>query len=74
MCALRERVHACVRSPGAVNAHRRAGEALERALEIILNGITVRLTLPAGEWRAIVRDNQFQSSGHGDLAIVIGDL
>jgi hypothetical protein len=49
MCALRERVYACVRSPGAVNAHRRAGDALERALEVVLDRVAVRLTLPAGE-------------------------
>jgi hypothetical protein len=57
MCALREGVDACVRSPGPVNAHRPSGDAFKRAFEMILNGIAVRLTLPAGEWRAVVRDD-----------------
>ncbi len=57
MCALREGVNACVRSPGPVNAQGTSGNAVKGAFEMILNGITVRLTLPAGEWRAVVRDD-----------------
>jgi hypothetical protein len=56
--ALRERVDACVCSSGAVNANRSASDALERALEIILNSIAVRLALPPGERRAVVRNDQ----------------
>ena len=59
MCALREGVDACVRPPGPVNAHRRSGDALKRAFEMILNGIAVRLTLPAGKRRAVVSDDYF---------------
>jgi len=57
VCALRECVNACVRSPGPVNAHRPSGDPFKSAFEMILNGIGVRLTLPAGEWRAVVRDD-----------------
>jgi hypothetical protein len=58
MRALRERVDACIRSSGAVNAHRLVKDPLKRALHMILDRIAVRLALPAGEWRAVVRDNQ----------------
>ena len=66
MRALRERVDAGVRSSSAVNAHSSAGEALKRALEMILHRVAMRLALPAGERRAIVSDDQFQSSRHTD--------
>ena len=62
MCALRERVNAGVRSPGPVNARGSSGNALERAFEVILNGVAVRLALPAGERRAVVRDDESQAS------------
>jgi hypothetical protein len=49
MCALREGVDACVRSPGPVNAHRLSGDAFKRAFEMILNSVAMRLALPACE-------------------------
>ena len=73
MCTLRERVNACVRSSGPVNAHRPSGDALKRAFEMILDRIAMSLALPAGEWRAVVRDDEFQSSRHRNLVNVICD-
>jgi len=59
MCTLCKRVNTGVRSSGAVNAHNRAGDALKRALEMILHRVAVRLALPAGERRAVVSDDEF---------------
>src|SRR5207244_2582858 len=73
VCALREGVYACVRSPGSVNAHWCSGDALKRALQMILDSVAMRLALPAGEWRAVISRDHFQPSGHCNLAIVIGD-
>src|SRR5215831_78822 len=53
-----------VRSPRAVNAHSSATDSLKRALEMILHRIAMRLALPAGERRAVVSDDQFQSAHH----------
>jgi len=58
-------------SSGAMNARRLAKDALKRVLHVILDGIAMRLALPTGERRAIVRDNEFQPSCHSML--VIGD-
>ena len=73
MCALRERVNACIRSPGPVDAHEFAGDALKRVLQMILNSVAMRLALPPGERHAVVRYDHFKSSGHGNVAIVVGD-
>jgi hypothetical protein len=54
-----------------VNARRLAKDALKRALHVILNGIAMRLALPTGEWRTVIRDDEFQPSCHSML--VIGD-
>jgi hypothetical protein len=56
--ALRECVDAGVRSSGAVNARRLAKDALKRALHVILDSIAMRLALPTGERRTIVRNDQ----------------
>jgi hypothetical protein len=56
---LREGVYACIRSSGSVNAHTLAADALKRALQMILNGIAMRLALPAGKRRAIISDVYF---------------
>jgi hypothetical protein len=69
--ALRERVDAGVCSSGAVNAHRFAKDPLKRALHVILDSIAMRLALPTGELRAIVRDDEFQPSCHS--IFVMGD-
>ena len=55
-------VNTGVRSSSAVNAHSSAGDALKRAFDVILHRVAMRLALPAGEWRAVVSDDQFQSS------------
>jgi len=57
MRALRKRVHARICAPSAVNAHRFGKDPLKRALYVILDRIPMRLTLPAGECGAIVRDD-----------------
>jgi hypothetical protein len=62
MRALCQRVNTGVRSPRAVNTHSYATDALKRALEVILYRVPMRLALPAGEPRAVISDDQFQSS------------
>jgi len=64
-------VDACVCASGTMNAHRSASDALEHALQMILDRVAVRLALPSGEWRTVVSDNEFQPSCHSIL--VIGD-
>ena len=66
MRALRECMDAGVRSSGAVNARRLAKNAFKRALDVILDGVAMRLTLPAGEWSAVVCDDEFQPTRHGN--------
>ena len=46
---LRARMHAGVGAPGAVGAHRLAGDLRERALEHVLHGASMSLALPAAE-------------------------
>jgi hypothetical protein len=55
-------MHTGVRSSRAVNGHSPTGDALKRALEVILYRIAMRLALPAGEWCAVVSDDEFQPS------------
>jgi hypothetical protein len=50
---------ACIRSSGAVNTHWPASDALKGALEMILDRVAMRLTLPAGERRAVISDYHF---------------
>jgi hypothetical protein len=69
MGALRKCVNAGVRSSSTMNAHLFAKDPLKCALQVILDSIAMRLALPTGKRRAIVRNNQFQSSEHGDLVI-----
>src|ERR1044071_7353035 len=64
MRALRERVNTRVRTSRSVYAHRPSGDAFERAFQMILNSVAVRLALPAGEWHAVVSHDEFQSFGH----------
>ena len=66
MRALRECVDARIRSPGSVNAHRLAQDALKCTLHVILDRIAMRLALPSGERRAVVRDDQLEPLGHGN--------
>jgi hypothetical protein len=59
MSALCECVDPGICSSGAVNARRLAKDTLKRALQVILDGIAMRLALPTGEQRAIVCNNEF---------------
>jgi hypothetical protein len=56
--ALCEGVNTGVRTSGAVNTHSSASDALKSALEMILHRVPVRLALPPGERRAVVRDDE----------------
>jgi hypothetical protein len=47
-----------VRSSRAVNAHSSAGNSLKGAFEMILHRVAMRLTLPASERRAVVRNDE----------------
>jgi hypothetical protein len=51
-----------VRPSRGVNAHNSTGDAFKRAFEMILHRVAMRLALPAGEWRAVISDDQFQPS------------
>lgn len=55
--ALGESVDACIRAAGAVHSHGLGTNLLDGFLEMVLNAIAIRLTLPAGERRAVIRDN-----------------
>jgi hypothetical protein len=72
MGALCESVDSSIRSSGSVNAHRLAADALERALEVILNRVAMCLALPTCKLRSVVGNDQFQASRHGlDLVITV---
>jgi hypothetical protein len=51
-------VNTCVRASGAVNTHNSTTDALKSVLEMILHRVPVRLALPTGERRAVVRDDE----------------
>jgi hypothetical protein len=46
-------------SPGTVNAQAPANDPLKRVLQMVLNRVAMRLALPAGKRRAVVRDDKF---------------
>jgi len=52
--ALRKRVNTRIRSSRAVNVNALATDLMERALELVLSCIAMRLALPAGESRPVV--------------------
>jgi hypothetical protein len=52
-------MNACIRASGSVNTHGPASDALKGVLEMILDRVAMRLTLPAGERRAVIRDYHF---------------
>jgi hypothetical protein len=56
--ALRDGMDTCVRPSGSVDACGSAIDALKRSLEVILHRVPVRLALPTGERRAVVRDDE----------------
>jgi hypothetical protein len=69
MSALCESVDACIRSPGPMNTDGLAPDTRKRALDMILNRVAMRLTLPAGKSFPIVGDNHLQPSRHGSPMI-----
>ena len=58
MRTLCECVNTGVRPSRAVNAHSSVSDTLKRALEMILHRVVMRLALPAGERRAVVRNDE----------------
>ncbi len=64
MRALRQRMHAGVRSPCAVHAHFRSRDTCEGIFEMILDRVAVRLTLPAGERTTVIRDDELKPARH----------
>src|SRR6266487_3278143 len=52
--ALLECMNACIRASGSVNMHWPACDALKGMLEMILDRVAMRLTLPAGKRRAVI--------------------
>jgi hypothetical protein len=50
---------ACVCSAGTVNAQSLAKDPLKCVLQMVLNRVTMRLALPSGKRRAVVRDDKF---------------
>ena len=57
MRALPERVHAGVRPPGSADCQASSADAFESCFQVILDGVSVFLTLPAGEIASIVTDD-----------------
>jgi hypothetical protein len=57
-------MNTCIGSSGPEHPWSFAGNSLKRALEMVLNSVAMRLALPAGERRAVVSDDQFQSPWH----------
>jgi len=51
-------VNTGVRSSRAVNAYGSASDAPKGALEVILHRVAMRLALPAGERRTVVRNDE----------------
>src|SRR5919198_209347 len=62
MRALCDGVNTSVGSSSTMNAHSDAGDTFKGVLKMILYRFAMRLTLPAGEPRAVVSGGQFQSS------------
>jgi hypothetical protein len=60
MRALRKRVHSGIGASRSMHANRRPLDAFERALEMVLNPVAIRLTLPARKGRAVISNDQFQ--------------
>jgi len=52
-------MNACIRASGSVNMHGHAADALKGVLEMILDRVAMRLTLPAGERRAVISYDKF---------------
>jgi hypothetical protein len=57
MCTLPVRMNSGVGSTGSMDTHAMAADAPESALEMILNGVSVRLALPSREWSSIVSND-----------------
>ena len=57
MRALSKCVHAGIGASGTVNSQIIATNSPECALELVLNRVVMRLTLPSGKRRAVVGDD-----------------
>jgi len=64
MRALTEGVDASVSSAGAVHPDRFARDFCQCPLQMILNSVAVKLALPTGKVRSIVRDHQLEPLTH----------
>src|SRR5438445_7437109 len=64
MRTLTERVNASVGPPRAVHTHALATDMMKRALQLVLDRVSVCLTLPAGEMHPVIGDDQLQSLRH----------
>jgi len=64
MRALRERMNARVGPPGPMNPDRFGTDTLKSGFDVILNPIPVRLALPAGKRRTVVRDDKLEPHRH----------
>src|SRR5215831_5518665 len=62
VCALGERVNAGIGPTGPVDPGNLSRYSCERRFELILNRVLLRLALPPGKGRAVVGDNQFQTT------------
>ena len=64
MSALSQRVNSGIGSSSTMDANALACYALESTLELILNGVLMRLALPSAEAGSVVGNNQFQPIRH----------
>ncbi len=54
MRALRQSVDSGVSPSCTMNANPRAADFLKRVFQLVLNGVAMRLTLPAGKRRTVI--------------------
>lgn len=61
---LSQSVYTCVRASGSVDVDRSTTYSADRAFQMILDGVTVFLALPAGKMRAVVGNDQLKPLQH----------
>lgn len=57
-------MYTCVRPSGSVDVDRSTTHSADRAFQMILDGVTVFLALPAGKMRAVVGNDQLKPLRH----------
>ena len=67
MRALSKRVHAGIGSPSAVNSYLAPANLAKGPLQLVLHSFSMFLTLPAGEVRTVVGNDQLEPLRHRDL-------